>query len=328
MDMSSNAKGGDIGWRKKGDPFGQGFEDVVLQSTKKDSFAIIQSNQGIHLIQVTDLRIGKEKGLKLATILEPIIPSTKTEDVVESKATEFMAKNRTLAAIQEAVKKDPSLKKFSAYGLSVNDFQINDVNGSIAVEIIRWAHKTAKVGEVSGQVYPVSDAQNNYISKVIVPVLISKTPKGLASIEDPSVKLEVETAVRNKKKAEIITKKLQGVNSLDAVSSKYSSAKVETASMVSYASTEVPGIGLEPMVLGTADAIAANKVSAPIVGNQGVYLIQVSSKREGPALTNADMVRKSVSEKMLAADPNQLRNSLSEALKEKLNVKDKRSESY
>jgi len=328
MDMSSNAKGGDIGWRKKGDPFGQGFEDVVLQNTKKDSFAIIQSNQGIHLIQVTDLRIGKEKGLKLATILEPIIPSTKTEDVVESKATEFMAKNRTLAAIQEAVKKDPSLKKFSAYGLSVNDFQINDVNGSIAVEIIRWAHKTAKVGEVSGQVYPVSDAQNNYISKVIVPVLISKTPKGLASIEDPSVKLEVETAVRNKKKAEIITKKLQGVNSLDAVSSKYSSAKVETASMVSYASTEVPGIGLEPMVLGTVDAIAANKVSAPIVGNQGVYLIQVSSKREGPALTNADMVRKSVSEKMLAADPNQLRNSLSEALKEKLNVKDKRSESY
>jgi hypothetical protein len=200
--------------------------------------------------------------------------------------------------------------------------------GSIAVDVIRWAHKTAKVGEVAGQVYPVSDPQNNYISKVIVPVLVSKTPKGLASIEDPSVKLEVETAVRNKKKAELIAKKLEGTTSLEAVSGKYSNAKVETASSVSYASPQVPGIGLEPRVLGTADAIAANKVSTPISGNQGVYLIQVTSKREGPAITNVDMVRKGISEKMLAAQPNQLRGVLSEVLKEKLNVKDKRAAAY
>ena len=328
MDMTSNTSGGNIGWRKKGDPYGQAFEDSLLQSIKKDSFAIIQSNEGLHLVQITDVRIGKEKGFKLVTILEPIIPSTKTEDIVEAKATEFMAKYRTLSSLQEAVKKDPSLKKFSAYGKTINDFSLNDIMGSIAVDVIRWAHKTAKVGEVAGQVYPVSDPQNNYISKVIIPVLVSKTPKGLASIEDPSVKLEVETAVRNKKKAELIAKKLEGTTSLEAVSAKYSNAKVETASSVSYASPQVPGIGLEPRVLGTADAIAANKVSTPISGNQGVYLIQVTSKREGPAITNVDMVRKGISEKMLAAQPNQLRGVLSEVLKEKLNVKDKRAAAY
>ena len=328
MDMSSNTKGGNIGWRKKGDPYGPAFEEPLFNTLKKDSFGIIQSNEGLHLVQITEVKIGKEKGFKFASIIEPIIPSTRTEDLVEAKATEFMAKYRTLSGIQDAVKKNPSLKKFNAYGLEINDFAFNDINGSIAVEIIRWAHKEGKPGEVAGQVYPVSDPQNNYINKVIVPVLVSKTPKGLASIEDPSVRQEVETAVRNKKKAELISKKLEGVSSLESVSSKYSSAKVETANSVSYSSPEVPGMGLEPKVLGTADALAPNKVSAPIVGNQGVYLIQVLSKREGPAMTNPDMVRKSVSEKMLSAQPGELRNSLFEGLKEKLNVKDKRAQSF
>jgi peptidylprolyl isomerase/peptidyl-prolyl cis-trans isomerase D len=87
-------------------------------------------------------------------------------------------------------------------------------------------------------------------------------------------------------------------------------------------------MGLEPKVLGTVDAIPANKVSAPIVGNQGVYLVQVSTKREGPAMTNIEMVRRSVSEKMLYGDPGQIRSALSEALKEKLKFKDKRAQSY
>lgn len=328
MDMSSNTKGGNIGWRKKGDPYGPAFEDSLFNTLKKDSFSIIQSNEGYHLVQITEFKFGNEKGIKLATILEPIIPTTKTEDQVEAKATEFMAKYRTLSSIQDAIKKDPSIKKLTAYGLDINDFRFNDIDGSVAIEIIKWAHKEAKVGEVSGQVYPVNDPNDNYISKVIVPALVSKSAKGLASIEDPRIKQEVETAVRNKKKADLISKKLEGTTSLDAVSSKYSSAKVETANSVSYSSPEVPGMGLEPKVLGTVDAIPANKVSAPIVGNQGVYLVQVSAKREGPAMTNIEMVRRSVSEKMLYGDPGQIRSALSEALKEKLKFKDKRAQSY
>ena len=329
MDGTSRDNGGNIGWRKKGDAYGASFEDYIFHVGKKDSFEIIQSDEGLHLVQITEVRTGKERGLKLAVILEPIIPSTKTEDMVESKANEFMANNRKLSDIQEAVKKNPSLKKLSAYGIQLNDFRISEqITGSIAVEMIRWANKEAKVGEVAGQVFPVSDPQGNYVSKVVVPALVSKSAKGLATIEDPNVKQEVELAVRNKKKAEIISKKLAGSATLEAASSKYNGAKIETASSVSYASPFVPGLGVEPKVLGTADALEVNKVSAPIIGTQGVYMIQVTSKREGPAMTNLPIARKSVSEKLLPADANQVRELLSEALKDKLKVKDKRADSY
>ncbi len=329
MDGTSREKGGDIGWRKKGDAYGQNFEDFIFHVGKKDSFEIIQTNEGLHLILVTDIKYGKEKGLRLASVSEPIIPSTQTEDLVEAKANEFMASNRKIEDIQKAVKENPSLKKLSVSGMQINDFRLNEqVTGTVATEIIRWGHKEAKVGEVAGQVYPLSDPNGNYVSQVLVPVLVSKSKKGLATIEDLTVKQEVETAVRNKKKAELIAKKLEGASTLDAVIAKYSGAKIENANMVSYSSPFVPGIGVEPKVLGAADALTVNKVSTPIAGAQAVYIIQVTNKTEGPPMSNVPVARKSVSDRMLPSDSNQMRDIFSEALKDKLKVKDNRADLY
>ena len=213
--------------------------------------------------------------------------------------------------------------------MQINDFRLNEqVTGTVATEIIRWGHKEAKVGEVAGQVYPLSDPNGNYVSQVLVPVLVSKSKKGLATIEDLTVKQEVETAVRNKKKAELIAKKLEGASTLDAVIAKYSGAKIENANMVSYSSPFVPGIGVEPKVLGAADALTVNKVSTPIAGAQAVYIIQVTNKTEGPPMSNVPVARKSVSDRMLPSDSNQMRDIFSEALKDKLKVKDNRADLY
>jgi peptidyl-prolyl cis-trans isomerase D len=328
MDMESAARGGDIGWRKKGDVFGENFVDFIYHVGKKDSFEIIQTTQGLHLIQITDSRIGKDKGLKLASVLEPIIPSTETEDIVEAKANEFMANNRKLADLQKSAKKS-TLKTMTATGLQINDFRINEqISGTVATEIIRWAHKEAKKTEVAGQVYPVSDPSGNFVSQIIIPALVSKSAKGLATIEDIGIKQEVETIVRNKKKAELISAKLKGVNSLDAVVQKYSSAKVETANAVAYSSPFVPGIGIEPKVIGAAEALQVNKVSEPIAGNQAVYVIQLVNKIEGPAMDNISIARKSISDRMLPPQTTQLRDVISEALKDVLKLKDNRADSY
>jgi peptidyl-prolyl cis-trans isomerase D len=329
MDGTSREKGGDIGWRKKGDAYGEMFENYLFNICEKDSFEIVPSAEGVHLVQVTDLKIGNTKGMRIASITEAIIPSTATEDRVKAKANEFIINNRKIEDFQKAIKENPSLKKASASGLQVSDYSLNEqIKGSVASEIIRWAHKEAKVGAVAEQIYALSDAKGNFVSQVLVPVLVSKSKKGLATIEDPNTKAEVEKLVRNKKKAELISKKLQGVSSLDAVVQQYSGSKIETASSVSYSSPFIPGIGQEPKVLGAAEALEVNKVSTPVAGAEAVYVIQVTNRRDGPPMGNIAIARKSVSERMLPVEPNQMRETVSSALKDKLNVKDKRGDSY
>ena len=45
-------------------------------------------------------------------------------------------------------------------------------------------------------------------------------------------------------------------------------------------------VGAEPKVVGTAFALAANKVSAPIEGVTGVYVVKNNSTVKAPALKN------------------------------------------
>jgi peptidyl-prolyl cis-trans isomerase D len=40
------------------------------------------------------------------------------------------------------------------------------------------------------------------------------------------------------------------------------------------------GVGLEPKVVGTAFALGANKMSAPIEGNTGVYVVKKRKHNE------------------------------------------------
>jgi len=96
--------------------------------------------------------------------------------------------------------------------------------------------------------------------------------------------------------------KISGTD-LSAIASEYS-ASVQTASDVVFSSSSVPGIGTEPEVIAAAFAQAEGGVSAPVRGNNGVYIVKTTSKTEGtvgniPAarrsLTNANRSRSSFS---------------------------------
>jgi peptidyl-prolyl cis-trans isomerase D len=50
----------------------------------------------------------------------------------------------------------------------------------------------------------------------------------------------------------------------------------------------MPGAGYEPKVVGTAFAVAANKVSSPIEGNSGVYVVVNKVTTKAPSLKKHD----------------------------------------
>jgi peptidyl-prolyl cis-trans isomerase D len=100
------------------------------------------------------------------------------------------------------------------------------------------------------------------------------------------VRARVELAVLNQKKNQFLVQKaqtaLQGRNSLDAVASELG-VNVREANNINFTSVQVPGIGMEPKVVGAATHMAANQLSQPIAGNNGVYIIEVYDVEEGPA---------------------------------------------
>jgi peptidyl-prolyl cis-trans isomerase D len=88
----------------------------------------------------------------------------------------------------------------------------------------------------------------------------------------------------NQKKNQFLVEKanaaLQGKNSLEAVASELG-LNIREASNINFNSVQVPGIGMEPKVVGTATQMSANQLSKPIAGNNGVYIVEVYDVEEG-----------------------------------------------
>jgi len=95
----------------------------------------------------------------------------------------------------------------------------------------------------------------------------------------------VESILKNKKKAEILKAKMTG-STIEAVA-KSAGVAVQQAADVTLDNPVLPGgVGQEPKVVGNAFALAANKLSAPIEGNTGVYVVKNISVVKAPAITS------------------------------------------
>ena len=119
----------------------------------------------------------------------------------------------------------------------------------------------------------------------------------------------------------MIKKKIKDGQSLDAIASANNS-QIQTASQVSFNTTNVPGMGNEPKVVGTVFSASTktNEVSAPIEGNTAVYVIEVTFKPEPTVPTDLPAA------KQQAAAPlkGQVRQRLFQSLLEQHEVNDYR----
>jgi len=101
--------------------------------------------------------------------------------------------------------------------------------------------------------------------------------KGIADVN--LVRPQVEPIIINKKKADIITKKLNNASTLEAAAAAYN-VQVQTTgddSTLTFNAPIINGIGHEPKVEGAVfNKAYQSKVSPPIAGNSGVFLIKVN----------------------------------------------------
>ena len=137
-----------------------------------------------------------------------------------------------------------------------------------------------------------------------------------------------ELTVRNLKKAEEISKKLSAASTLDAAAAVY---KVQVGaagadSSITFVAQIINGIGMEPKVLGAVfDKAYITKISEPIAGTNGVYVLKVNSIGN-KAADAPEIVSMLASEKTKAMV--QTTYSFFESLKKAANIQDNRSKIY
>jgi peptidyl-prolyl cis-trans isomerase D len=313
-DPGSKLKGGDLGWFKRKQMVPE-FEEAAF-SGDVNKLYVVATRFGFHLIKPT--KKGKETNqVRIAVLSRKVEPSTETYQKVYSEASKFASENQSAEAFNKAVLDQKIDKKIAT--VKENDREVVGLEQSRS--LVRAAFQ-ADNGSIlaNNEGSPIFE----YGNKFVIGLLTGATEEGASTFEE--AKAQVELAVRKEKKAQMLAEKLQGAASgqsdLASVASKLS-AEVKEASGVNFTTFSIPAAGFEPAVIGTVCTLPEGKISAPIEGNNGVYLTKVSS-----FVTSADTDLKGEKTRLAQSLGYRAGAQVFESLKKLADIEDKRSKFY
>lgn len=252
---------GSVGWTTPQSQFAPGYL-AFLANNPKGSTGLAETEFGYHIINIEDKKAGT-MGYKIAHIVKTIKPSEATEAEVDKKARRFIQQiqGKSFNDFVNIAKKS-NYQYSNAKSAKRFDGQLQGLGTDKDGEIIAWAFdKKREKGDT--EFFTVEGTGD----KVVV-YLNGKQEKGLADPE--SVRDQIETVVQNKLAAKQISEKIGKAGSLDQVATKFATTK--QSAQVNMLNPSVAG-AMEPKVAGAAFGIAKGKVSNPIEGGTGVYVI-------------------------------------------------------
>ncbi len=233
-----------------------------------NEIAKLKIGQANIILQVTGKKATKEK-YKVAIVKRPVEFSKETYNQAYNKFSQFVAQNTTLEAIE---------KNAEEAGYTVTprtDFRSDEhyVGGVKSTrEALKWVFD-AKPGEVS-QLYECGE--NDHL---MVVALEAVNPKGYVKVNKVADMLKAEL-IRDKKAEKIMTQ-MNGFNSLEQVKGIKGAVSDSIKHVTFAAPTFVSVTGAsESAISAYASKTESGKVSTPIKGVAGVYMIQVYNKEK------------------------------------------------
>jgi len=226
------------------------------------SKGVVKTEFGYHYIEVLK-QTSPSPAYNIAYLTLPIVASKETTTTAQTTAAKFAADSKDQKSFNANALK---LNKQAVPATNIKAYDFNIQGLGETREIVRWVFEK-KVNDVSEPI-EVGDAY-------IVANITSEDKPGLMSVETAKSK-NIEVIIRDQKKAEKIKSKLKGAT-LEAIATA-AGATVLQADSLSYTSTNISGLGNEPKLVGASfNKALLNKVSAPIAGNSGVFVISVSN---------------------------------------------------
>lgn len=313
-DQGSKEKGGEYDFpSSQFSSLAREFAETIFYGKTGDK-KTVKTQFGYHYIEVLNQK-DFETAYKIAFVAKEILPSDETINNANILATKLSGEARTAKALDAYVAKNGLQKIDVPTLIKEGDYQLGSLLD--ARQLIKWAFE-AKQGEVS-EAFNIQD-------QFIIAVVDRVQAEGLPDAK--TARPMVELTVRNLKKAEEITKKLASTTTLDAAAAVYK-VPVGTAgedSSLTFIAQIINGVGQEPKVIGASfDKAYQTKISEPIAGTNGVYVIKVITVGTKPAET-PELLAMQVSEKTKTMV--QTTYSFFESLKKAADIKDDRSKIY
>jgi peptidyl-prolyl cis-trans isomerase D len=289
------------------------FNDACF-SHKTGDIVTAETQYGVHIIRIENQSRPVRK-VQVATIVHNIYASDETNQDYYNRAVKFRGKATNLEKFTEQAREFGLDPRF-APNITKDQQSIPGIEEPI--QIIKWAY-SADVNTVSN-IFSQSD------EKYIVAVLTEAKEEGYATLED--IRGEILLAVKKEKKAqklvEQLNEKLAGVTDLNQYGTD-NGVKVGEATQVKFANTYVTGVGLEPFIVGAAMYLPENKVSEPLVGESGVFVISVTNRTEPKVPETIDPA---VESRLRYTMESRSNYEAYNALEESANVKDNRLELF
>ena len=256
-----NTEDVELGWYKASD-LQKNIAEPAFNGKKGTTFTVA-SGMGEQTFKIAEISKATPK-VKLAILSRKVTASSKTYGALYNEAKQFVVANNNADSLHQAALAQ-GLSATPVYALNENTDKVNDLKNSRA--IVRWAFE-AKEGQVS-DVFECGD-------QFVVAALTEVNDGEYRRLE--AVRAELVMAATNNKKAEYIINQLKGVSTLEAAAELFDT-DVKTAEGISLSSLRFGAAGIEPAVIGTALALEANTMSAPVKGTNGVYVLTVGEKK-------------------------------------------------
>ena len=304
-DGPSKAVGGDLGFFQEGMMTAKFFD--FCNRSRVGRIGLVETEFGFHIIKVTD----KEDVVLIADVSKEIIPSEETSNDVFQKTTQFEMESIKTKQL------DTVAKKYDYYVKIVQKVNLLDENLPELPSqrnLVQWLfNDKTELDDIKR----FSMTSGGYV----VAQMTGITPEGSINIE--SVKSNVVQEIIRERKAAHLLKLHTDKNSLDALSAA-TEKEIETASAVTQENTVLAGAGIEPYVIGTAFAMELNQPSTLIEGNNGVYMIKVTSKEIAEELESY----KAYANALQNEENIRINNTIYEALRSSAEIEDNRQLYY
>lgn len=270
----------------------------TLLNQPVNELANLNMGQANLILQVMNKKSMQTK-YKVAVVKREVEFSKETYNAAYNKFSQFVAQNTTIDSMVKNAE-ESGYTLMPRTDLSSAEHYVGGVRSTR--EALKWIF-AAKPGEVS----PLYECGEN--DHLMVVALDKIHEAGYCDINSVAEMLRAE--IRRDKKAEKIMEEMKKYNSIaqvkgmkDAVSD---SVKHVTFSAPAYISVTRSS---EPVIGAVAAKTAANKVSAPIKGNGGVYMIQVYAKEKGSEKFDAKQEETTLTNMAVRIAGNQLINDL------------------
>lgn len=307
-------RGGSVGWTTPTSQFAPGYLKFLADNAK-GSTGIAETSFGYHIINIQDKKTGGMT-YKVANLVKSVKPSDKTENEIYTKATKFIqqVQGKSFNDFSNIAKKN-NYQFSNPKDITRFQGQIPGVATAKDEDVISWAFdKKREKGDT--EIFTVDGTGDK-----IVAFLNGVQEAGLADPE--SVREQVEPIVKNQLLAKKIQEKLAAAKAttLDQVAKLFGSAK--QSAQVNLLNPQLAG-SMEPKVAGAAFGVATNKISNPVEGFSGVYVVQkksvVTNKQPGDI--------KSISQAITQQNSQMFGQAWLKSLQDNADIKDYRIEVY